>query len=376
MEWMKKRQEEMIELLEQLVNTDSGSTDKEGIDRVGDILKGHYEALGFVAETIENEKNGNHLLFRQPDATEPKLLLIGHMDTVFAKGTAAKRPFRIEDGRAYGPGVVDMKGSQVTLLFALKFLAEHDPGALRNVTILLNSDEEIGSPTSRELIEETARPVDYALVVEPARKDGSLVSSRRGGGHYEMHVTGRAAHSGGAPEEGISAIEELAHKIIKLNGLSDHANGVSVSVGIIDGGEAINMIPDRATASIDVRINTEQQSHEIHERIEAICAEADVPGTTIRLEGGINRPPMEFGDKNRALLERVKSIGESFGLNVTHIHAGGGSDASFPSALGVATIDGLGPVGGELHNVDEYLELDSLAERCYLLAETVRELSK
>ncbi|WP_033542849.1 M20 family metallopeptidase, partial [Planococcus sp. CAU13] len=256
MEWMKQRHGEMIELLEQLVNTDSGSTDKEGIDRVGDILKGHYEAIGFVVEKIENEKNGNHLLFRQPDATEPKILLLGHMDTVFAKGTAAKRPFRREDGRAYGPGVADMKGSQVTLLFAMKYLAEHDPAALRNVIVLLNSDEEIGSPTSCELIEETARPVDYALVMEPARKDGSLVSSRRGGGHYEMHVQGRASHSGGAPEEGISAIEELAHKIIKLNALSDHANGVSVSVGIIEGGEAVNMIPDRATGYIDVRVNT------------------------------------------------------------------------------------------------------------------------
>ncbi|WP_033541140.1 M20/M25/M40 family metallo-hydrolase, partial [Planococcus sp. CAU13] len=127
---------------------------------------------------------------------------------------------------------------------------------------------------------------------------------------------------------------------------------------------------------IDVRVNTEQQSYDIHERIEAISAEPDVPGTTIRLEGGINRPPMEFNEKNRALLEQVKSVGESFGLDVTHVHAGGGSDASFPSALGVATIDGLGPVGGELHNVEEYLELDSLAERCYLVAETVRELSK
>lgn len=375
MDYLRRNLEPMLELIEKLVNIDSGSTCKTGVDKIGEILIDEYKQMDLSIEIKENEEFGNNIVIKHKEALKPEILLIAHMDTVFPIGTAAERPFTIKDGLAFGPGVADMKASQVTLLYAMKYLYEKHDAALKNVIIILNSDEEIGSPTSRELIEEISKDVKYALVMEPARKDGSIVSSRRGGGRYTLHVHGRSAHSGVAPEEGRSAIEELAYKTIKLNHLTDHEQGISVSVGIVEGGDAVNMIPDSATGYVDVRIESDEQSLEIAKQIENICSVPDVPGTTIDLEGGITRPPMELDDKNQKLLEIVKEVGNSFGLKVTDSHTGGGSDASFPSHLGVATIDGVGPIGGKLHNEGEYLEIESLTERCFLLAETVSRLS-
>ncbi|MBD7943213.1 M20 family metallopeptidase [Psychrobacillus sp. Sa2BUA9] len=376
MDYLKKKLEPMLNLIEKLVNIDSGSTNKVGVDKIGKILIEEYKQMDFTIEVKENKEFGNNILIKHKEAMKPEILLIAHMDTVFPIGTAAERPFTIKNGLAFGPGVADMKASQVTLLYAMKYLYEKKDAAMKNVIIILNSDEEIGSPTSRELIEEISKNVKYALVMEPARKDGSIVSSRRGGGRYTLHVHGRSAHSGVAPEEGRSAIEELAYKTIKLNHLTDHEQGISVSVGIVEGGDAVNMIPDSATGYVDVRVESDEQSLEIAKKIESICSVPDVPGTTIDLEGGITRPPMEPDEKNQKLLEIVKEVGNSFGLIVTDSHTGGGSDASFPSHLGVATIDGVGPIGGKLHNEGEYLEIDSLTERCFLLAETVSKLSE
>ncbi|WP_342578102.1 M20 family metallopeptidase [Psychrobacillus sp. FSL K6-2843] len=376
MDYLKKKLEPMLNLIEKLVNIDSGSTNKVGVDKIGKILIEEYKQMDFTIEVKENKDFGNNILIKHKEAMKPEILLIAHMDTVFPIGTAAERPFTIKNGLAFGPGVADMKASQVTLLYAMKYLYEKKDAAMKNVIIILNSDEEIGSPTSRELIEEISKNVKYALVMEPARKDGSIVSSRRGGGRYTLHVHGKSAHSGVAPEEGRSAIEELAYKTIKLNHLTDHEQGISVSVGIVEGGDAVNMIPDSATGYVDVRVESDEQSLEIAKKIESICSVPDVPGTTIDLEGGITRPPMEPDEKNQKLLEIVKEVGNSFGLIVTDSHTGGGSDASFPSHLGVATIDGVGPIGGKLHNEGEYLEIDSLTERCFLLAETVSKLSE
>ena len=376
MEYLNKNLQPMIELIRKLVNIDSGSQHKVGIDKVGKILIEEYKKMGFNIETQNNDANGNNLIIKHKDSVKPKILLIAHLDTIFPVGTALARPFTIKNGLAFGPGVADMKASQVTLLYAIKYLYEQNNDAFKNVIIILNGDEEIGSPTSRNLIEDISKTVDYALVMEPARKDGSLVSSRRGGGRYTLNVHGKASHSGVAPEEGISAIEELAHKTIKLHQLSNHKKGISVSVGIVEGGNAVNMIPDSAIGYVDVRVESEAQSLEIIKRIERICSIPDVEGTTIDLEGGINRPPMELDEKNQRLVAIIKEVGTTFGLTVTDTHTGGGSDASFPSHLGVATVDGFGPIGGKLHNEGEYLEISSLTERCFLLAKTISKLSE
>ncbi len=372
---LKEKEQEMLLLLEQLVNMDSGSTDKEGIDRVGKLLQQSYEQLGFQIETIQEEIRGNHLVIRHREAVDPEIIVVAHMDTVFPKGTAEKRPFTIRDGRAFGPGVIDMKASHVTLLYALKALYETGTAGLENTVILLTSDEEIGSGTSKELIEKHAENKKYALIMEPARQDGSLVTARRGAGEYSLYVTGKAAHAGIAPESGSSAIEELAQKIIKLHGLTDHAQGMSVSVGIIEGGTTVNTIAPAAAAHVDLRISTIEQGEWLEKKIEEICATPDVEGTSIELVGGIERPPMVKNAQTLELLEVIQTVGDELGIEITDISTGGGSDASFTSAKGVATIDGLGPVGGNAHTEDEYLEVDSLVERTVLLANVIARLT-
>ncbi len=372
---LSKKKNEMLKLIEQLVNIDSGSYFKEGIDKVGNILKEKYEENGFIVEIVEQEEHGNHLIIKHKEALDPKILIVAHMDTVFPKGTVDKRPFSIEGNVAFGPGVIDMKASQVTALYALKALVECQDEAIKNVEIILNSDEEIGSPTSRALIEQKTKGKKYALIMEPARKDGSLVTERRGGGLYTINVKGIATHSGIEPEKGRSAIEELAYKIVKLHQLNDHENGVSVNVGLIEGGDSVNTVSPNAVGHIDVRISRPEQAEIIHEKIKEICAVSDVSGTTIELIGCIDRPPMVKNEQTVQLLNVIKEVGKEIGLVVIDTKTGGGSDASFTSAKGIATIDGLGPVGGNPHSDKEYLEIPTLTERALLLMKTIQKLS-
>ncbi|MGG0718968.1 M20 family metallopeptidase [Robertmurraya massiliosenegalensis] len=374
-EFIQQKKGEMLELIEQLVNIDSGSYVKEGIDQIGSILKKQYEEIRFVVDVNKEKDYGNHLLIQHKNASDPKIILIAHMDTVFPKGTVAKRPFYIEGSRAYGPGVVDMKSSLVELLYAIKALNGYNPKICENVQILLNGDEEIGSPSSRPLIEKHSEGKEYALVMEPARKDGSLVTARRGGGRYKLIVKGKAAHSGIEPEKGRSAIEELAYKIIQLHNLTNHEKGISVNVGLIKGGSSVNTVSDSAVAQVDIRISEMEQADYLEKRIKEICSKTDVSGTKISLEGEISRPPMEFNEQTESLLEIIKDVGKEIGIKVKDTATGGGGDASFTSATGVATIDGMGPVGGNAHSENEYLEIDTLPERTLLLAKTIEKLS-
>lgn len=373
--FLQNKQGEMLQLIEQLVNIDSGSYFKEGIDKVGSILKEKYEELGFVVEVKEEKDYGNNLVIQHKDAENPKIILVAHMDTVFPKGTVDERPFKIEGTRAFGPGVVDMKSSHVELLYALKALQQAGIKAYENVQIILNSDEEIGSPSSRSLIEENSQGKDYALIMEPARKDGSLVSARRGGGRYTLIVKGKAAHAGIEPQNGRSAIEQLAYKIIQLHGLTDHEKGISVNVGLIEGGSSVNTVSPSAVAHVDIRISEMAQAEILKHKIEEICATTEVSGTQITLEGDITRPPMEKNEQTESLLHVIEEVGKEIGIKVFDTATGGGSDASFTSAKGVATVDGLGPVGGNAHSEDEYLEIPTLTERTLLLAKTIKRLS-
>lgn len=374
-EYLQSEESAMLELLEKLVNVDSGSYNKTGVDEIVGILQQEFDELDFDTQVNVEEEFGNQLIITHKEATNPTTLLVLHMDTVFGKGTVDERPFTIKEGIAYGPGVIDMKGSHVTTLFAVKALLQNHADALKSVKILFTSDEEIGAPVGRTVIEKYASGMQYALVMEPARTDGSLVSSRRGGGLYKMEVTGRAAHSGIEPEKGRSAIEELSHKVIKLHALSDHEKGISVNVGLINGGSSVNTVAPKATAEIDIRITKMEQAEPLAKKIEEICATPDVDGTSIHLEGGITRPPMEKNTQTIELLDTIKEVGKEIGLVITDISTGGGSDASFTSAMGIATIDGLGPKGGNQHNEQEYLEIETLVERAELLAEIVKRLA-
>ncbi len=373
--FLKANEKEMWSLLETLVNIDSGSGHKKGVDLVGEVLQEKYLELGFTIETMKEDVQGNHLVMRHVSANNPKIMAVAHMDTVFPVGTAKARPFNIQGECAYGPGVSDMKASHVVLFFALKALHETKCVGLENIVVLLTSDEEIGSLTSRKLIEKHAEAKDYALIMEAARPNGALVTARRGAGEYTIHVTGKAAHSGLMPRVGSSAIEELAHKIIRLHKLNEETNGVSINVGLIDGGSTVNTVAPTAVAHVDVRISKPEQAALIDQKIKEICAVPDVAGTTIVVLGGIERPPMVKNEQTVELYKIIQDVGKTLGIAIHDVAAGGGSDASFTSAKGIATIDGLGPIGGGAHTEEEYLETTSLLERTELLANVIQRLT-
>ncbi|MFB4214030.1 M20 family metallopeptidase [Shouchella sp. JSM 1781072] len=369
------KKEQMIQMLETFVMIDSGSYDKSGVDRLGSLLIDTYRSIGYEETVYKQDVYGDHILLRQKTNTqESSILLLAHMDTVFPVGTAISRPFTIDGDYAYGPGVADMKGSHVTTFFALRELYETHPDLLRHIDVLLTSDEEIGAVSARPYIEQHAQRKKAVLVMEPARKDGSVVTFRRGGGRYTMKVEGIAAHSGNDPEKGASAIEELAHKIIALHQLSDQEAGIHVNVGVIKGGTSVNTVADYAEADIDIRISTIEQASELEHVIHDIAKRNHVAQTKTTVEGGSTRPPMVRTEETIQLYHLVKACGAQLGIEVKETASGGGSDASYTSALGVPTIDGMGPIGGGFHSVEEFLFVPSLEERSNLLVNVMKHL--
>lgn len=372
--YIAQQKSEMLNLLKQLVNIDSGTYVKKGVDHVGDVLRKEYEQLGFSVEVDEQETLGHHLVIRHPEAIAPQIILIAHLDTVFPKGTVSKRPFSIEGDYAYGPGVIDMKASHVTTLYALKALIDHGSDAFKNVVLLLNSDEEIGSISSRPLIEKIAKDIQYALILEPSQK-GNLVSERKGGGKYFLQVTGKAAHAGANPEDGASAILELAQKVTALHALAKPEEGLYVNVGLISGGTSINTIAPFAEAAIDVRIDTKEQGIAIDEAIKKVTSKAVDPDVQLTLTGKITRPAWQLTEGSKQLINQVIEQGEQLGLTLTHGKSGGGSDGNLTGHIGIPTVDGLGPIGGNAHAASEFLYIPSLTERSLLLANVVKQLS-
>ncbi|RKQ28672.1 M20 family metallopeptidase [Oceanobacillus halophilus] len=372
--FFQQNESHMLQLLEKLVNMDSGTYVKHGVDQVGAVLREEYEKIGFQVEIHEQETLGNNLVIRHPDAKEPSIVMLAHMDTVFPEGTVAKRPFTRKGDYAYGPGVIDMKASHITTLFAIKSLIESGNEAFKNVQLILNSDEEIGSIGSRQLIEEVAKNKKYALILEPAQ-NGNLVSQRKGGGKYFLKVTGKSAHAGVEPENGISAIEELSSKVLKLHKLARREEGLFVNVGLVKGGTSINTIAPSAEAAIDVRIDTEQQGIAIDKALKEVVRTSDVEGTKLELTGKITRPAWELTEESGHLISMIVEEGEKLGLSLDHEKSGGGSDGNLTGYIGTPTVDGLGPIGGNAHQESEYLYIPSLVERSLLLANVIKRLS-
>ena len=367
--YLDSRQGDMLALLERMVNIDSGTVDKAGVDRVGALLAERLAGLGFQVEVIRQPEYGDHLLGRKAGQDRRRILFVGHMDTVFASGTAARRPFRIEGGRAYGPGVLDMKGGIVCLLFALEALqaTKHPAYDAAAMGVVFNSDEEYLSPTSRPLIEEEARRSQTVCVFEPARPGGEYVISRKGTGKYRLSVTGRAAHAGAQPERGRSAIGEMAHKILALHGLTDLSTGATVNVGVVQGGERSNVVAEKAYAEIDIRVPSLEAYARLDGRIKAIASASTVPDTTAVLEGGLVFPPMIQTPGAKALFEALRAAGRVVGVEVKGIHTGGGSDGNYASQF-APTLDGMGPQGSETHSDREFIEVPTLLERSKVTA--------
>ena len=367
-DFIKSKENEMIERLEKIVNLDSGSYTKAGVDRVGEIMADWLREIGMTVEIRYQENLGCHLLARRTGQGQKRILLVGHLDTVFDEGTAAERPFTIKDGRAYGPGVADMKGGLISMLYALNALWSSGWEQFGEVTVIMNGDEEIGSHTSEELFVKEGKKVDAAFVLEPGRADGSIVSARKGVGGYEVVIRGRAAHAGVEPEKGASAIEELAHKILDLHRLTDLSTGTTVNVGVIKGGTRSNVVAESAYAKVDLRVKSKEEGDRIQAAVAEIAEDIVVSGTETKIVGGLGRPPMIKDYKGEILCELVQEAAALVGFDVKDTATGGGSDGNFISALGTPVIDGMGPVGGLVHSDQEYLDMKSLTERCLMLA--------
>jgi glutamate carboxypeptidase len=357
------REPKMLAFLERLVNIDSGTYGKAGVDKIAGTILPWLRELGFAVERLPQGDFGDHLLARKRGSSEKRLLCIGHMDTVFPEGEAKSRPFRIEGDKAYGPGVLDMKGGIVVLLSSLHAIMEAAPDlyGVLDLTVFLNSEEEIGSPTSTPHIIREAQAADTACIFEPARPNGQVVVKRKGVGRYHLTVHGKAAHAGSQPELGVSAIEQLARTILEFHSLTDLEDGLTVNVGIIRGGSRANIIADEAYAEIDVRVIDQAQIHRVQEEFNRICR-PQRDGIQVELSGGISFPPMLKTERSLELLGLVREAGRELGVDIDEIPTGGGSDGNHTSHY-APTIDGLGPQGTAAHSPDETLIVPTLVER-------------
>ncbi|MEP7136496.1 MAG: M20 family metallopeptidase [Chloroflexota bacterium] len=364
---------ELKQLLKLLVEAESPSHDKAAVDHVGAIVAEEALKLGAQVESIPNTETGDHVLARFPSpfgrGQGEGILLLCHMDTVFPLGTIQKTPFREEGEKIFGPGTLDMKAGIVIALAAIEEAQKQ--GLNRPVTLLCTSDEEIGSHTSREHIERLAQGSALALVMEGALLDGSLKTWRKGVGSLWVKVKGRAAHSGGAHQEGRNAIEEMAHQIIAIQKLTDYSKQTTVNVGVIQGGTVSNVVPEEANIEVDVRVMQPGEWERIEAAVKNLKPVLD--GTTIAVTGGLNRPPMPFDDLMKSTFEKAKSIAAQIGMDLTAGGTGGASDGNFVAPLGIPLLDGMGAVGEGYHSEREFIFADSMEQKVKLIASLLHE---
>jgi glutamate carboxypeptidase len=416
LDFCRQRQAEMLSLLQRMVEIESPSDNKAALDRMGEFLAGEFERLGGKVTFDPQKEAGNHLKAefggggfgdavvggaelsaaesgkaeaggKGPDQDKP-VLLLGHFDTVWPLGTLAQMPFRIDSGRAFGPGVYDMKAGITMMIFAIKALAaerkkqtsvagpekqngfrnEHRP-----ITILLDSDEEVGSTTGRPLVEATARDCEAVLVLEPSQgPKGFLKTSRKGVGDVTVRVRGRASHAGVDFEKGRSAIVELSRQLLEIVKFTDLGRGITVNPGVIHGGTRSNVVAAEAWVEVDLRIARASDAAALMQRFAAL--KTFDPACSIEISGGINRPPMERTSGTVRLFRTAQELGGALGMNVEESSTGGGSDGNFTSALGIPTLDGLGALGEGAHASNESIVIEELPRRTALLAGLLQSL--
>jgi glutamate carboxypeptidase len=356
--------------LERLVNIDCGSYTKAGVDSVGRWTAEFLERLGAKVERRPHDTLGETVVatFEGTAGSGPRLLLIGHLDTVFDEGTAAQRPFRIEGGKAFGPGVTDMKSGLLAGLYAIQAVR----GALgelpfERLVFVANPDEEIGSPSSGPYIRALAANADACLVLECARANGDIVSARKGILDLRLTVHGRAAHAGVEPEKGRNAIVEAARLVRELQALNARWPGVTVNPGVISGGTRPNVVPERCALEVDIRAVARDDLEAAEAAIREIAASTVVSDTRVEVEEMGRHWPMEKLERSGRLVEHAQAVAKRLGFEVRDTLTGGASDANTTAGLGVPTIDGLGPIGGNDHSPAEYLDVDSIVPRTTLL---------
>lgn len=364
----------MTAWLKDLINTDTPSGQKHQLDCFAEMLSTRFLEYGAQVQILEQPVSGNHVLIRfGPEDTDKKpILLLGHMDTVWDLGESHRRPAHIENGKMFGPGAVDMRGGLTLLIALFHYLSDFPLHLNRPVTLLLNSDEETGSHTSRSLIESQARECEAALVLEPCLPGGAVKTFRKGVGNFKMIARGIAAHAGVNYFRGVSAIEEIAHQVLLLRKLCNPEKGTTLNVGIIRGGSRSNIVADHAEIEVDFRVRTIAESQRLMETILALKPVCD--GASLQISGGLNRPPLERSDRVIQLFRKAQLIAAELGIPLEEGETGGGSDGSFTAALGIPTLDGLGPDGDGPHALHEHVLISSLAPRAALLTELVKRL--
>jgi len=375
LDWLAGQHGAMLALLETLVNTDSNSYDKPGVDAVGGHIRDFLSQHGIACEATSDTRFGDAIGATVGNGANRNILLMGHRDTVFPKGEAARRPFRIEGPRAFGPGVADMKAGLVMNCFVLAAMKKFG-GAPAAVTALFTGDEEIGSPFSRAVIERYARGARTVFNSEPGRASGAVVTGRKGSVFMRFEITGKAAHSGANFDQGISAIGELAHKTLALHALTDVPTGITLNVGVVSGGQTVNTVAPSARGEVDMRFITPADRAATMAKVEAIMANSYVPGTRTKLEiTGEFLPLVETGDC-KSLYQHYAACARDLGREAPAEFTGGCADSGFAAATGVPTICGVGPVGGRVHSPDEYMEIETLVPRAQALTLAILRLAR
>jgi len=369
LDWLTPQLPKMVRVLETFVGAESPSIEKASADICAQVIAAEWNTRRVAVELLEQKNRGAHLRITYvPGYIKPRsqLLVLGHYDTVYASGTLAKMPFRTAAGRVFGPGVFDMKAGIVQALFALDAIQECGVALTKKLVFLWTSDEEIGSESSRRLLETEAKRSDAVFVLEPALgPKGLLKTARKGVGEAEIIVRGRASHAGLAPERGVNAIHELALQIVRVNEWNDLRRGISINAGLVAGGTRTNVIPDCARTVLDLRALRIDDMRSVDKQLRAL--RPILPGAKLEVRGGFNRAPLER-KYSVDLFKRASSLAKQLGFTIGEGTAGGGSDGSLTAALAIPTLDGLGAVGDGAHSSDEYIVARTMPRRAALLA--------
>jgi glutamate carboxypeptidase len=366
---------EIVAGIQQWVEIESPTTEPAAVNRLVDLVERQLSALGVRVDRIPGrDGRGDHLRACTPwGGNGPGILVLSHLDTVHPLGTLHDRlPFRIEGNKVYGPGISDMKGGAYLGYNALRYLVARGETTPLPITFIYNTDEEVGSGTSRALIEEAARNAKYVLVTEPGRDDGSVVTARKGTGRFRLKIVGRPAHSGANHELGRSALKELAHQILILEDMTDYRRGITINVGVAAGGTRPNVVPAEATAEVDLRVSTPETAEEMVRKILAL--QPVTPDVTVEVSGQMNRYPYTKTPGIDALYQHAKALAAEFDFELPETATGGGSDGNFTAVMGVPTLDALGADGFGGHTYEEHIYLDKLVPRQTLLIRLMQTL--
>ena len=362
-----------VDLLAELARHESPTSDKAAVDRCGRFLQQQLQAAGARVDVLPQEEYGDFLRAEFGSGTEGQILLLCHFDTVWPVGQMASMPVVEKDGKLYGPGTYDMKCGVMYTLAALSALRDLGLQSKRKLVLLYTTDEEVGSPTSRSVIEAEALKSEVVLVLEPTVPPvGAVKTARKGVGRFRVHVAGRPSHSGADHRAGVSAVEELARQTLVLQGLTDYERGTTVNVGVVQGGTRANVVAAEASCEIDVRVVTRAEGERVTQAILGLTPFH--PEAVLTVTGRMNRPPMERSEAIVKLYQQARTIAASLGFDLPEGDSGGGSDGNFTAALGVPTLDGLGAMGNGAHAFNEHVELEQIPQRVALLTQLLLTL--